>query len=466
MSFDFTATTRKEVLAKVHADLEAYYSNTNERRVASEWNVEEIKNYVKSLSFEHPNEINQVLDQVINGLEQYAVHVPHPNYHGLFNPRPNFASIIADLITATYNPQLAAWSHSPFANEIEQHVINEFGKRIGFEKAMDGTFCTGGAEANHTALLCALNHAFPNFNELGVSGIDLPPVIYCSFESHHSVEKAAKMSGLGTKSVKYIQLNDQLQMDVDALRVQIEEDIKNGLRPLMIVGTAGTTGAGAIDDLNDLHLLSRKYNTWFHVDGAYGGAIAVSEKYRSFVSGIEHADSLTLDLHKWFSVPMASSLFMTSNRSILHQSFSIKTAYMPDEIEAQQTIDPYVHSVQWSRRFIGLKIYLPLAVHGWEGYEQVINDQVDLANQMRKLLRDKGWQVVNSSDLPVICFNRGEYRADEMKHIVDAIANSGKAWISTYPINGVTTARFCITNYNTTDVELGALLDLLEEYKI
>lgn len=466
MNLDFNKESRKKLFSDTQNLLENYYSKTKERRVSTDWDLGKIRENAKALNLDKANEIDVVLNHVIEGLTKYAVHTPHQNYFGLFNPRPNFSSTIADLITATFNPQLAAWSHAPFANEIESYILQEFGKKIGYIDSIDGTFCTGGAEANLTAIICALNNAFPDFSKKGLFGIGKQPIIYCSSESHHSIEKAAKVTGLGSQSVSSIPVNVNLEMDLKALNQQIVTDKQNGLFPLMIVGTAGTTGAGSIDDLRALHTIAVEDNIWFHVDAAYGGAIAISEKYKTVIAGIELSDSVTIDLHKWFSIPMGASIFLTKNKTILHKSFSVKTDYMPEDGDATLIVDPYIHSIQWSRRFIGLKMYLPLAIHGWEGYEQTINKQVEIGLKLKSMLQEKGWIIKNNSILPIICFTRESYHSKEMTAIVDKINTSGKAWVSSYPIHGIDTCRVCITNYATGDLELNELINILDDYKI
>jgi glutamate/tyrosine decarboxylase-like PLP-dependent enzyme len=151
------------------------------------------------------------------------------------------------LITATYNPQLAAWSQSPLANEVERYVIEEFGKKFGNKSpSIDGTFCAGGAEANLTSVIYSLNHRFPDYPHKGLTGIDHKPTIYCSLEAHHSIAKAAKVTGLGVDAARSIPVDHHLSMDTAALVTQIKIDRQNGYYPLIIIGTAGTTGAGAI----------------------------------------------------------------------------------------------------------------------------------------------------------------------------------------------------------------------------
>jgi glutamate/tyrosine decarboxylase-like PLP-dependent enzyme len=462
-NFDYNAHTRKELSVWLLPKLEEYYTNTKSRKTAADWDVKEVKDYARHFNLTKSNEAQVIIEHLLQGLNDYSVHTPHPGYFGLFNPRSNFSSILADLITATYNPQLAAWSHSPFANEIENYIIQEFGKKIGYEShSIDGTFSSGGAEANLTAIISALNHAFPDFSEKGLQGIHKKPRIYCSSESHHSIEKAAKVTGLGTQSVESVPVNQALEMDTNALRQQIRTDRKNGLYPLIIIGTAGTTGAGAIDDLTALGEIAEEENLWYHVDAAYGGAAVISSKHKSCLKGIETSDSITLDLHKWFSVPMGASLFLTRKKCILHQSFSIQTTYMPEDGDPEQVVDPYLHSIQWSRRFIGLKIYVPLAIHGWKGYEQVINNQIKIGQLFKQELQEKGWDIINNSALPIICFSKKEFESNEMQHIVNELNASGKFWLSTYPIHGKSTARLCITNYSTGVREVNEFIDLLE----
>ncbi len=176
--FDLSTEQRAELFEMLLQELEDYYSKTAELRVTAPLDQEEIQRVVRKADFDHPTELNEAVSMVISALRKYIVHTPHPRYYGLFNPRPNFPSVIADLITATFNPQLAAWSHSPYASEVENYLISEFGQKIGFRrKETDGVFATGGAEANITAVLCALNNAFPEYSNEGLFPLKGRPAI-------------------------------------------------------------------------------------------------------------------------------------------------------------------------------------------------------------------------------------------------------------------------------------------------
>lgn len=462
--FDLSPEERQQVMLHTLKSLEDYYQNTRQRTVSPSLDIQRIQQQAQ-VDFDNGLSGTEAVDHVIESLEQFAVQTPHPSYFGLYNPRANFASILGDLIAATYNPQMAAWSHSPFAAEAENHLIREFGKKFGLPAAsIDGVFTSGGAEANTTAVLCALNHAFPGFANEGVVNAQKRPLIYCSEEAHHSVIKAARSSGLGLQSVRNVPVNPHQEMDVAQLQKQLLIDIEAGHQPFMLIGTAGTTGTGEVDPLPEFAAIASANGLWFHVDAAWGGAAILSESCHHLLSGIEKADSITFDAHKWLSVPMAGSMFITSDSGILSKSFRVTTEYMPRDASDMEVVDPFTHSIQWSRRFIGLKLYLSLLMYGWKGYEVVIEHQVKMGDTLRKLLHLKGWKVLNQTSLPVVCFSHPVFQQDPefVPWIAQSVVDSGKAWISSYPVNGQPALRACITNYDTQEEDLQVLVKLLE----
>ncbi len=467
-NFDLTKEQRAELLDMLIPELEDYYENTASLRVTPHLDAEMIRNHIRSTDFGKPEDIKNAVQSVTESLREYIVHITHPMYYGLFNPRPNFPSIMADLISAYFNPQLAAWSHSPYASEVENYLITEFGKKLGLpEGEIDGVFATGGAEANITAMLCALNNAFPEFANEGLPGIKGRPVVYCSSEAHHSVVRAARTSGLGKDSVRITSVNHRLEMNIRELEETIDSDIAKGLKPFMVIGTAGTTGSGSIDDLCGIKRIAGKYGLWYHIDSAWGGAAVLNPVARTWIGGIESADSVTLDVHKWMSVPMSASMFITKHRDILGKTFRITTDYMPKDAENMDIIDPYTHSIQWSRRFIGLKLFLSLMVFGWDGYSEVIAHQIEMGNLLRRKLADSGWRVLNSTPLPLVCFTDAKRMTDHSftRNLCDKIVRSGEAWVSLYPVNGYGTIRVCITNYSTSCKDIIRLVDILNKYR-
>jgi len=457
------APERAELWRRLVGVLEQYAANVHEGRVTPELDPEAIRAVLAPFDFREPREPLEMIEFAAGNLAVLQTHTPHPRYYGLFNPAPTTMGIAADTLVAAFNPQLAAWSHSPLAIEMENHLIRAFGERFGYDPAStDGTFCSGGAEANHTAVLAALTRVFPEYPLKGVRALVGQPVFYASAECHHSFQKAGRMCGIGQEAVRLVRVDEQLRMDAAALRELIRADRAAGLLPFMVAGTAGTTNAGAVDPLEDLASIAESEGLFFHVDAAWGGAAAMAAPLRPLIAGIERADSITFDAHKWLSAPMGAGVFITRRKDLLHDTFRTPTAYMPKEAAAFDVIDPHLHSMQWSRRFIGLKVFLSLAVAGWEGYEKAILQMTAMGDLLRRELDGNGWEVVNASPLPVLCFlDRG---GADPKAIAAAVVSSGEAWISTTILGGSRlTLRACITNYRTGPEDIRALIGSLEK---
>ena len=402
-------------------------------------------------------------------LGRHQTHAAHPRYFGLFVPAPVYAAIAADALAAALNPQLANWTHAPFAVEVERRLVRELGSRLGYPAGeIEGTFTSGGAEANHTALLAALAAAEPGFAEHGVRAFAASPTLYLSAEAHHSWHKAARAVGLGTGAVRTVPVAAGLALDPDRLDALLAADRAAGRRPLLLVGTAGTTSSGAIDPLTRLAAVAERERIWFHVDAAWGGAAALSPRLRPALAGIELADSITLDAHKWLSVPMGAGLYVSRRAGALRRAFDVITAYMPDVDEEGRAPDPYRHSLQWSRRFIGLKVLLAVMTVGWEGYAALVDRQAVLADVLRARLRAAGWRIVNSTPLPVVCFvdGRRPQAGDvaSLEAVGERVRSSGDAWIShTVLGDGTPALRACISNLRTREADLDRLIAALEE---
>ena len=459
---------RKLLTAQVVERLEYFYTHTREFRTNPSLDPTPIREHIAQHPLLDGLPAEQALEIVFSGLEQYAVHTPHPRYFGLYNPRSSFAGILADWITATYNPQMAAWSHAPFAGEVENWVISEIGQKFGFKTSeIDGVFSSGGAEANLTAILCALNATYPDYARTGLRGIDHMPLIFCSAEAHHSIHKAARTAGLGSAAVINIPVDQHLRMDIDQLEKALKNHTSETRRPMMIIATGGTTGQGVIDPLDEVAQVARTHGLWYHVDAAFGGGCALSSTYAHLLHGIAQADSITFDAHKWMSVPMGTSMLITRHKDILASTFRIQTDYMPKDAGTLTIHDPFAHSIQWSRRFNGLKVYLSLLMYGWKGFEQAINHHMAMGDHLREQLKKSGWKIMNPTQLPVVCFTHPAHEGDPnfTTKMLQYILQQGRAWISVYPVNGQSTFRACITNYNTQPEDIQALIQQLNEAK-
>jgi glutamate/tyrosine decarboxylase-like PLP-dependent enzyme len=455
---ELEASIRAELWRELIAAIEAYIAGADELRVFAELDPAEVRAFVERLDFARPLEPVDALRFAVEGLTRFQMHFRSPRYFGLFDPAPTTMGIAADALVAAVNPQLAAWIGSPFGIEAERYLVRAFGERFGYPAEADGIFTSGGAEANHTALATALTRAFPDLAERGLRALPGQPVFYVSEEGHPSLRKAARLTGLGDAASRQVPVDEGLRLDADLLAAEISRDRRDGLVPFMVVATAGTTGAGAVDPIAAIADVAVAEGLWLHADAAWGGGAALVPELRSLLAGIERADSITFDPHKLLSVPMGAGLYLTCHSDVLERTFHVGAPYLP---ATGELVNPYSRSMQWSRRFVGLKVLLSLAVAGWEGYAAVLRHQVAMGELLRAKLRQAGWQIVNESVLPLVCFVDPTSADPEV--IVQAVNTSGRARIFTTTIPpGRQVIRACITNHRTQPEDLDALIESLE----
>ena len=415
----------------------------------------EIRAYLGSrFDFKQTMTLDDVVCDVEQMLRKWQVQVTHPRYFGLYNPSVTLASVVADTLVAMYNSQLANWRTSPAANEMERHTLAWLAEKFGLPVDSIATFTGGGSEANLSAVVVALTWAFPEYGEHGLRHLAGDPAIYLTEETHHGFNKIAHMAGLGRRNLRIVATDSDFKMDVGELRKCIDEDRQNGLLPFMVIGTAGTTGAGIIDPLAEIARACKAQDLWFHADAAYGGAAVVSPSLKRYLAGIEAADSITCDAHKWLSVPMGCGMFFCRHRDSVAQAFRSDVTYMPAKPASEDaftTFNPLTHSAQWSRRFIGLKLFMALAQHGEAGYAEMLDHQARMGDVLRESLVASGWRIVNSTPLPVVCFTRDGVEASQL---VAELRENQIAWMSDVQIGSMQAVRACITSFKTTEKDI------------
>lgn len=433
------------------------------RPVSRPVDVGALRKAVSAYDFAAPVPPETVVDEVMALLREASVHTAHPRYFGLFNPAPTLMGVVGETLAAAANPQLAAWSHAPAAAEIEAHLLRFLGRRLGYPAdEVAGSFTSGGAEANLTAVLLALTRTWPGYGTGGLRALPGRPVLYASTESHLAWLKIAHATGIGRDAVRLVPVDAGLRLDLDRLASMIAADRRAGDLPFLVVGTAGTTSAGVIDPLPELADLCAAHGLRLHVDAAYGGAAALSDRLAGALTGIDRADSITVDAHKWLSVPMGAGALLCTDAAGLAETFRVTTSYMPDAVP--DTVDPYTSSQQWSRRFMGLKLFLSLAAAGRTGYAAQLEHDADLADTLRRRLVDAGWTIVNRTPLPVVCFADPD-DASQAHHdgLADAIVAGGRAWISPVTLDGRAALRACVISHRTTTADIDALVHAVND---
>jgi glutamate/tyrosine decarboxylase-like PLP-dependent enzyme len=243
-------------------------------------------------------------------------------------------------------------------------------------------------------------------------------------------------------------------MDSAALANAVARDRSDGVVPVLIAATAGTTGGGMIDPLESCAAVARQYGIWYHVDAAWGGAALASERLKGVLAGIELADSITIDAHKWFATTMGCGMFISRDAGVLSEAFQVGGDFMPSNASS---LDPYLNTVQWSRRFLGLRLFLALAVAGWSGYGAHVERAVQVIECVKERLVERGWSAANDSPLAVLCAAPPP-GSQQIRVIVSRLLGSGRAWVARTTFEGAEVVRICATHGETTLADVDELV--------
>ena len=409
--------------------------------------------------FGRPRGLDETVEDLADLLERGNLHATHPRYFGLFVPGVRAAGVAGDALAAIYNPQLAAWWHAPAAAQVERQTLAFFRARTGLPESAFACFTSGGSEANLTAVLSALAARVPGHPENGFG--DARPVLYASDQAHDSFVKIARIAGLGARAIRRVRSDAGQRLDLGALERMIVTDRAQGETPFLVVATVGTTATGAVDPLNGIADLCRREGLWMHADAAWGGIALLSTRLRRSAEGLERADSVTWDAHKTLPVPMGAGMFFARDRRHTDAVFSVRTGYVPDAKPG--TLDAYQHTIQWSRRFIGLKVFLTLAELGRAGVERLIERQTAMAELLRQELRASGWTITNETLLPIVCFVDERASSSQTSALARQVADEGRAWISEVRLPDERRwLRACITHADVGPPDVEALVDALD----
>lgn len=383
---------------------------------------------------------NEVLDRIAQDIIPNSLNLANPMAFGLMTPHPlPFAAMVDSLASALNQNLGCAWTTAPSAIEVELQLTRWLSELLGLEPGTTGHVTSGGTMSNFTGLRLALHRSAPQCRSEGMR--QAPTfTVYTSDQAHFSVERAAGLLGIGEQNVRRIQTSPDLSIDVRALEVAIEEDKRVGLQPLAIIGVAGTTATGAIDPLRDLAASSQSHELWFHVDAAYGGALAFSKRLRPALSGIEHADSVTLDPHKWMFMPFSIGVFLTRHARLLKSAFGQETEYLGGNHLTVFEDAPsgfYEISFEASRRFNGLKLWAELMHLGADGFARLIEKQIALTDLLVSRLRETDLvELAPRFPLNIVCVRLAVPDDDPQEQFQKMIEKEAGCWLSNVSIKG------------------------------
>lgn len=357
-------------------------------------------------------------------------------------------------IAAVQNRWTGAAFGCPGAVALEQSVINWITSLFGFGAAAGGIFLSGGSMANFTATVAARCRIGEDFRN---------STIYVSGNAHHSIMKACRLAGLPLANVRRIKLDSEFKLDVQDLEATLTEDVAAGFQPMMIVATAGTTDAGVIDPLDDCARLARQFNGWLHVDAAYGGFFMLTDRGRKQLTGIEKADSITVDAHKSLFMPFGIGALIVADRKYLQDANCGRGAYMRDADSLDHLPDFCALGPELTRPFRGLELWLPLHLHGVNAFKNELNRMLDLAiNASTQLRNIDGIELVSSPSLSIVCF-RSRNSDETTQTMLDTINRTGEVHVSSTTLNGKLAIRLAFLNCRTTVTMVNRVIHLVRE---
>ena len=405
---------------------------------------------------------HQVLDFVIDKVLTESNIVSHPKSYSFVPGPSNFISAMADTLATGFNVFSGGWAASPAATELEIVTINWLLKLFKFpNKKGGGIFTSGGSMANLTGLVTARRQK---------CGDDFSKaIIYMSNQTHSSNIKALKTIGFKKEQVRLIPVDSDYKISINKLKNAIAKDRIEGYQPFCLIANAGTTNTGSVDQLDDLAKLCKNENLWFHVDGAYGGAAILTEKGAKLLKGIQKADSLTIDPHKWFFQPYEMGCLLVRNHKWLSATFSEKPEYLRDIEGNTSEINFYDHGIQLTRRFRALKFYMSIKTFGLKAFREAIDYNIDLAESVEDILRKSSdWEIVSHATLAVINFRYNPMKKQFSEKKLDAlnqeiskrVIDTKKALLVTTVLQGQVVLRMCLINPRTTLDDVKETLDM------
>ncbi len=438
-----------------------WYEELEERPVCPTHDPGELAALLDEPLPEHGSAPEDVLADLAR-LLPYATAIPSPRYHGLLNPAPTPIAVYGEALAGALNQNIGAWRHGALGVSMEERVVRWLADLYELPPGASGTFTSGGTEANLTALACARQRADPSVRAEGIRGA--PLVGYVSREGHFSLDRSFDLLGLGSRALRAIDSDERCRIRVDALRARIVEDRAAGLRPFLVVGILGTTSTGAVDPLPELAAVAREEGLWFHVDAAYGGGAALSSSLSRLGEGVELADSVTVDPHKWFFVPFSAGVILVRDAEALPRTFAQDPVYIRDLQTSGRKY--FREGVLGSRRFNSLKLWLSLKRYGREGYAAEVEREVELTRLLHRLLVEDGRFVFPHEPVLAICCFRPQppgtthEEADETcLRLQREIELAGRHWISTTVVHGRRYLRANVNSYLTREKHVRELVD-------
>ncbi len=415
------------------------------------------------------------MDVILRDFERILLpgitHGNHPGFYAYFAMMSSAPGILAEFLAAAVNANAMLWQTSPAATELESMTLHWLGQLLGLSSSFEGVIYSGASISTLVAIAAAREATGLDFRQRGMMGrADAPPLrLYCSEEAHSSVEKDAITLGIGQDGVRKIAVDAEYRMDVGALRSAIDEDLRGGKLPFCVVATVGTTSTTSIDPVSDIADICRQHQLWLHVDAAYGGMAAIDPEMRWVLEGVERADSLVVNPHKWLFTPLECSAFFTRRLDVVRAAFSLVPAYL--ETDEDPIVRNYMdYGPQLGRSFRALKLWFTLRSFGAEGVQTRIREHIRLGKLFAGWVETAPhWEVLAPVHFSTVCFRAvppgmNDQEIDRLNHaVMDRINATGEVFLSPTRLHGRFSLRIAVGSLRTQERHIARLWELLNE---
>jgi aromatic-L-amino-acid/L-tryptophan decarboxylase len=440
--------------------------------VSREFRADELREALAIEVPEEPLERGELLGHLRALVLESSMYPGHPGFLAYISGAGTVPGAAADLLAAALNQNGGAFRLSPGATTIEEHLVRWLAGRLGLPAGAGGLVVAGGAVANLVGLKVARDRAGEDPRGSGLRA-GPPLAFYASTESHVVQQRAADVLGLGSEAVRLIAVDDRWRMRPDALAEALERDLAAGVVPAAVIATAGTTATGAIDPLPDIAELCERHGASLHVDACYGGPAALADDLRPLLDGIERADSIAVDAHKWLYTPLLGGCVLVRDSRQLAASFATEATYVWLDEALREGVDLTLHGPDFSRGFAALRIWLSLLAHGRAAYGRRIAHDAALARYLGELVDDHpDFELMAPVSLSICCFRYApaalggdEDRLDRLnERLMMAVMSDGRVYCSNAVLNGRFCLRACIVNFRTEAEHLELLLEVAAEH--
>lgn len=452
---------RDKVIRQVQDYAHRFLDSLNSQKAYNRFG-DSVKSILDDALQEDPEDISSLVHEIENRIIPPGLNPASGSLFGYIPGGGLYSSAAGDFITAITNRYAGVYYSSPGAVALETRLVNWMAGLIGYGKEAGGYLASGGSIANLTAMVAAREQA-------GLKSQDFPDaVIYLSEQTHHCIDRALNIAGMGECVKRYVPLNDRFEMRSDLLAGYIKKDRENGLRPWMIVGNAGTTNTGAVDPLNALGDLAASEKLWYHVDAAYGGFFLLTAEGREKLKGIERADSVVLDPHKGLFMPYGSGALVVKDVRVLAASHRFEAGYMQDTLIEKDIYSPAEISPELSKHFRGLRMWLPLRLHGVKAFRAALEEKMLLARYCYDELSNiPGIETGPEPDLSIFTFRwapEEKENHDQLNKLLhEKLTDDGRIFVSTTSLKGRYWFRFAVLSVRSHLKEVDRFLEIIRE---